>query len=201
MNPSLPVKETNRPASSSVGAPGAGRPSRCAGVGKGQALLELVLVVAIMAVMVMGMAEYGRIFVARQMMVVASREGSNLAARGSTLTNTVNAVVATAPAMLFTNGAGTVIVSSVTRSSSGTVKVSGQVKYGATNYSSRVGALNATGSSVTMPSSSIPPTNQTVYVTEVFYPFSPVTPLGALMNLVRGSTGSVVNLLYDASYF
>ena len=180
---------------------GARRRCRLPGRRGGQALLELALIVVILAIMVMGLADYGRLFVVRQMMVVASREGANLAARGTTLSNTVAAMVATAPAMLFTNGSGTIIASTVTRNGSGTPTVTGQVKYGATNYASRVGNLNATGGSVTLPSSQLPQNNQTLYVTEVFYPFAPATPLGNLLNLVRGTNVGNTTLLYDVTYF
>ena len=200
MNPSLPVKPTSGLVVSPVAPPGARR--RCLPGGRrGQALLELALIVVVLAVLVMGLVEYGRMFVTRQMMIVASREGANLAARGTTLSNTVASMVATAPAMLFTNGSGTIIATSVTRSGNGTPTVTGQVKYGASNYVSRVGNLNATGSAVTLPSTQLPQTNQTLYVTEIFYPFSPVTPLGSLLNAVRGTNVGVTTLLYDATYF
>jgi Flp pilus assembly protein TadG len=162
--------------------------------------MELALIVAILAIMVMGLIDYGRIFVARQTMVNASREGANLAVRGTTLSNAVCAMIATAPGMLFSNGYGAIIASTVTRSSSGVASVTGQVKYGATNYTSRIGNLNASGSGVTLPSTQLPQTNQTLYVTEVFCPFTPATPFGNLVRFL--STNSVMpSLLYDVSYF
>jgi Flp pilus assembly protein TadG len=162
--------------------------------------MELSIIVVILAVMVMGMIDYSRIFVVRQTMVNASREGANLAVRGTTLSNAVTAMVSTAPAMLFSNGYGTIIASVVTRSGSGTATVTSQVKRGATNYLSRIGNLNASGASVTLPSTQLPQTNQSLYITEVFYPFTPWTPIGNLMRFL--STNSVMpSLLYDVSYF
>jgi len=181
----------------------AGKRRRIGGRPKGQALMEFAIVVVILAVLVMGLADYGRLFVTRQMMVVASREGANLAARGTTLSNAVAAMVATAPAMLFTNGYGTIIASSVTRNNGGTPTVSGQVRFGATNYASRIGTLNATGNAVTLPSTQLPATNQTLYITEVYYPFAMVTPVGNLLNLLRGrgTNAPTTSLLYDVSFF
>jgi len=162
--------------------------------------MEFALIVVIMAILVMGLVDYGRLFLVRQVMVNASREGANLAVRGTTLSNAVTAMVATAPAMLFSNGYGRIIVSAVTRSSSGVVTVTGQVKYGATNFFSRIGNLNATGNNVTLPSNQLPQTNQTLYVTEVFYPFTPVTPVGTLMGFISTNTAMPTSL-YDVSYF
>lgn len=180
--------------------PGTRRRRDFRGGQRGQALMEFAMIVVILAIMVMGLIDYGRIFVVRQTMVNASREGANLTVRGTTLSNAVSAMIATAPAMLFSNGYGTIIASTVTRSSSGVATVTGQVKYGATNYPSRIGNLNASGSAVTLPSTLLPQTNQALYVTEVFYPFTPATPVGNLMRFL--STNSVMpSLLYDVSYF
>lgn len=178
----------------------AGRVRGCRGRQSGQALIEFAIIVVILAIMVMGLADYGRIFVVRQMMVNASREGANLAVRGTTLSNAVASMVTTAPLMLFSNGYGRIIASTVTRSSSGVPTVTGQVRYGATNFASRIGVLNATGSAVTLPSNQLPQTNQTLYVTEVFYPFTPATPVWNLMRYM--STNSAMpTSLYDASFF
>ena len=203
MNPSLPVKPTSEPVGPLAAALRTGTRHCIGGGQKGQALMEFAIIIVILAVLVMGLADYGRLFVTRQMMVVASREGANLAARGTTLSNAVTAMVATAPAMLFANGYGTIIASAVTRNNGGVVTVTGQVKYGATNYASRIGNLNATGNAVALPSTQLPGTNQTLYITEVYYPFAMVTPVGNLLNLLRGrgTNTPTISLLYDASFF
>ena len=203
MNPSLPVKPTSEPVGPLAAALRTGTRHCIGGGQKGQALMEFAIIIVILAVLVMGLADYGRLFVTRQMMVVASREGANLAARGTTLSNAVTAMVATAPAMLFANGYGTIIASAVTSNNGGVVTVTGQVKYGATNYASRIGNLNATGNAVALPSTQLPGTNQTLYITEVYYPFAMVTPVGNLLNLLRGrgTNTPTISLLYDASFF
>lgn len=162
--------------------------------------MEFSLIVVILAIMVMAMVDYGRLFVIRQTMLNASREGANLAVRGTTLSNAVAAMVATSPSLLFSNGYGRIIASTVTRSNNGVAVITAQVKYGNSNYASRIGVLNASGSGVTLPSTQLPQTNQSLYITEVFYPFSAVTPVAALMRFL--STNSVMpNLLYDVTYF
>ena len=203
MNPSLPVKPTSEPVGPLAAALRTGTRHCIGGGQKGQALMEFAIIIVILAVLVMGLADYGRLFVTRQMMVVASREGANLAARGTTLSNAVTAMVATAPAMLFANGYGTIIASAVTRNNGGVVTVTGQVKYGATNYASRIGNLNATGNAVALPSTQLPGTNQTLYITEVFYPYAPATPVGSLLNFLRAqrTNTTTTTLLYDVTFF
>ena len=84
----------------------------------------------------------------------------------------------------------------------GTPTVTGQVKCGATNYASRIGNLNATGSAVALPNNQLPSSNQTLYVTEVFYPYAPATPAGSLLNFLRGQgTNTTTTLLYDVTFF
>ena len=203
MNPSLPVKPTSEPVGPLAAALRTGTRHCIGGGQKGQALMEFAIIIVILAVLVMGLADYGRLFVTRQMMVVASREGANLAARGTTLSNAVTAMVATAPAMLFANGYGTIIASSVGRNNSGVPTVTGQVKCGDTAYASRIGNLNATGNAVALPNSQLPSSNQTLYITEVFYPYAPATPVGSLLNFLRAqrTNTTTTTLLYDVTFF
>ena len=203
MNPFPQVKPTSETVAPPTAALRAGKRRRIGGGPRGQAVMELAMIVVILAVMVMGMADYGRLFVTRQMMVVTSREGANLAARGTTLSNTISAMVAAAPAMRFTNGYGTIIASSVGRNNSGVPTVTGQVKCGDTAYASRIGNLNATGNAVALPNSQLPSSNQTLYITEVFYPYAPATPVGSLLNFLRAqrTNTTTTTLLYDVTFF
>ncbi|MFZ2640171.1 MAG: TadE/TadG family type IV pilus assembly protein [Verrucomicrobiia bacterium] len=200
MNPFPQLKQTSRPVRSTIAAWRARCGRRFHDRQDGQALMEFSMIVVILAIMVMATVDYGRLFVVRQTMVNASREGANLAVRGTTLSNAVAAMVATAPSLYFSNGYGRIIASTVSRSSSGVATITGQVKYGGSNYASRIGVLNASGSAVTLPSDQLPQTNQTLYITEVFYPFAPVTPIVKLLQMI--STNSVLpSLLYDVTYF
>ena len=95
---------------------------------------------------------------------------------------------------------GQVIVSAVLNSN-GVYRITNQISQGKLTEPSKIGVLNATGASVKMPIASnvagaIPQSNQTAYVTEVFYTFKPTTPIGRLINI------SLTNApLYDVAYF
>ena len=158
----------------------------------GQALLEFALVATIITIMALAVIDLSRAIYDKEVLSDLSRTGSNLASRGATLSDAANAVIAQ-PSDLNMASNGLVIVSSVTNNS-GTITVTGQQQAGGISGSSRVGVQ---GRGATLPATTppIPSNGQTVYVTEVFYSFSPITPIGKLMTMVFPST------LYDSAYF
>jgi Flp pilus assembly protein TadG len=142
----------------------------------------------------MGLVDYGRVFHMRQVITALSREGANLASRGTALTNTCDTLVVSARP-LDINSSGYIILSQVVRDNSGTLVLTNQVKRGGFVSSSKVGTKGATGSAVRLPVTGLPATNQSLMVTEVYYRFTPSTPIGRFLGLAPPSG------LYDVSYF
>jgi Flp pilus assembly protein TadG len=166
----------------------------------GQALVEFALIGSMMLILVLGVIDFGRAIFYKEVLSDLSRTGSNLASRGpcdtlnACLTTAANAVI-TEPSDLNMAANGLVIVTAVQANSTGTTNtIIGQVSQGGISGSSKIGSLNGP---VNLPvtATPLPPANQTIYVTEVFYKFTPITPIGKFMTIVFPST------LYDVAYF
>ena len=158
----------------------------------GQALVEFALSATIMLTLVFGLVDFSRAIYIAQVIANLTGEGSSMASRGTTLSDTASAVVA-ASGPLNLNVSGRVIVSSVFNTGS-KIQLTGQVSQGGLSASSRVGS--AIGGTAILPSTVVPQANQTVYVTEVFYKYKPITPIGNLL------TGTVLpSQLYDVAYY
>jgi Flp pilus assembly protein TadG len=170
----------------------------------GQALVEFTLVCFMLLVLIFGLIDFGRALSTWQVMVNISREGSNLASRStgtstdSVISNAIGTVITNAvPLNMMTQGE--VIITAVYNNGTNFV-VTDQIREGALTTASIVapGGTGATPSkwpiSFTTPGT-FPQSNQTCYVTEVYYTYSAVTPIGKLLGFTLPST------LYDAAYF
>lgn len=148
------------------------------------------------------MIDFGRAIYYRQVMINLAREGSNEAARGSgsstadVITNAVNAVFASASPKPLQAASLRIIISSVTRAGT-TFTVTAQVPKGgyAVNSRFRTGPGQFTLSKWPNTSTAIPQPNRTAYTTEVFYQYTPATPLGKLLKW------ALPTQLYDVAYF
>jgi Flp pilus assembly protein TadG len=173
----------------------------------GQALIEFMFVAMILLVMLFGLIDFCRAISTRQVIINLSREGANMAARGSAdtgeaISNAIAAVVGAANPLSITSN-GQVIVSAVVNIN-GAYVITNQISQGKLSFVSKIGALNATGSGasnspVVMPAlatspGALPQPNQTAYVAEIYYTFKPTTPIGRLIS------SSLTNL-YDVAYF
>jgi hypothetical protein len=169
----------------------------------GQALVEFLFVVMILMVMLFGLIDFSRAISTKQVLVNISREGSNLAARGSG--DTTDAVISNALGTVISNAIplninanGRVIISAIYNNGSAFV-ITDQISEGPLSQSSKIGSLS---NSVAMPNGekasdtgAVPQPNQTLFATEVFYSYHAVTPLGKLLGF------SMPTNLYDVAYF
>ena len=137
--------------------------------------------------------DFARAIYYKQVMTNLTREGSNLASRGTDLGTTATAVMGES-APLDLNKKGRVIVTSVLNNS-GAYQITGQVSQGGISASSRIGTGVGNPAKVPTANPTIPQPGQTAYITEVFYSYQPMTPIGKMVKLVIPST------LYDAAYF
>ncbi len=164
----------------------------------GQAALEFAVVVPIMLLLFFALVDFGRAIYDMEVMSGLSRQGSNLASRGTDLTSAVQAVLS-GDSPLNLNQNGKVIITSVTNqvntSGCSGLCITGQESLGGISQNSRIGT--GVGNSATVPAAAatmLQP-NQTIFITEVFYSFHPVTPIANVLHIVMPST------LYQAAYF
>lgn len=157
----------------------------------GQALIEFALVATMLIGSFFALIDFGRAIYDQMVITNLTREGASLASRGTDATDAATAVVTgSSPLNLATSGL--VIITAVTNNA-GSYVISQQVSQGGLSANSRVGSR--VNGPATLPAAAQPQLNQTVFVTEVFYSFTPITPVGNLLNLVMPST------LYDVAYF
>lgn len=159
----------------------------------GQALVEFALIAFLLFVLVFGLIDFSRAIYDQQVMKGLTRQGSNLASRGTDLTTSANSVI-TGAAPLNLNSNGKVIITSIANVN-GFYKITGQVSAGGIQATSKIGS--GVGNPATVPPAAAPilQANQTIYVTEVFYTYQPITPIGKLV------TVNMPSMLYDAAYF
>ncbi len=164
---------------------------------RGQAILELCPVMILLLTITLSLIDFSHAIWQQQVLLGLTREGSNLASRNTSLTSTATAVVNDGTALNLSRN-GTVIVTSVQNIGSGTFVMTGQYATNLTNKS-RLGTYTGKGQqTVKLPGSTtypIPQPNDTVYVTEVFCSFTPITPIGTFVKAALPSK------LYDVAYF
>jgi hypothetical protein len=162
----------------------------------GQAFVEFTFVTATLLLLIFGLIDFCRAISVRQVITSLSREGSNLASRNTSLSNSIAAVLAASDPLNITNN-GRIFISVVTNNN-GTAWVADQMTFGGistnNNNDSKIGHP---GGPAVMPATNpkLPEPNQTIYVTEIFYSFEAVTPVGKLLNF------ALPTRLYDAAYF
>ena len=174
----------------------------------GQSLVEFALALLMLCVLVFGIIDFSRAVYDLEVMKNLAGEGSAMASRGTSPANTATTVVNFAGSDLGMKTKGCVIVTAVTNTGAAKnpLQVSGQGSQCAIVASSKVGCLKGQGScgtsNATLPNeaSLALQTNQTLYVTEVFYTFSAITPIQGILNL-SGQALSLPSQLYSAAYY
>ncbi len=165
----------------------------------GQALLEVALSASMLFLLVFGVIDISRALYYQQVMKTLTGEGSSMASRGTSTSQTALTVVTDAGTNLNLSSNGCVIVTAVVNTNSGShpIQVSGQSFSGScTGLSSKIGCYpppSACGNA-TLPSEAVAAlgANQSLYVTEIYYTYAPITPFG----------GKVLpTQLYDAAYY
>jgi Flp pilus assembly protein TadG len=173
----------------------------------GQALLEFAVSATVLIVLVMGLIDFSRAIYDQEVISNLTREGSSLAAHGQGLANAANAVVQGSDLANFGSSSttnGLVIVSQITNNGTAGAPncvVTSQQQAPANGGLAATSKIGTAGGAATLASCSataittIPQPGQTVYATEVFYSFSPVTPIGNFLKIALPSQ------LYDVAYF
>ena len=185
--------------------------NRKSGMGEcGQVLLEFALTLPLLVVLVFGLIDFSRGIYIQQVLVSLTRDSSLMAARGTlpadvvTVLTTNTNTTGTSPLDLMNRGR--IIITPVINNGTDAIPVyqvaaaqySAGTCQGCTTMNSRVGA-NVVGSSATLPpqpadGNSFPQPGKTVYVTEIFYAYQALTPIGTLLARVMPSQ------LYDVAY-
>jgi Flp pilus assembly protein TadG len=160
---------------------------------RGQATVEFAVIATVLLVLVLALVDFSRALYDLQVMVGLSRQGSNLASRGDSLAVATAAVV-TGDAPLNLTSNGEVIITSV-MNTAGVDQITGQSSQGGTTNTSKIGSAIGGRANIPTTAQTMVQPGQTIYVTEIYFTYKPITPIGNFVKMVLPST------LYEAAYF
>lgn len=164
---------------------------------RGAAFVELAICLPMMFVLMFGVIEFSQIILDNQIMTGLSRQGSDLASRGSGMSlSAIASALVTQGASLNIGTRGRIILTEVRNDANGKPQILFQVP-----SPTGIPATSAINSWVRNPASvplnarTVLNAGQTLFVTEVFYSYVPMTPLGGFLKM------NLTSKLYDVAYF
>ena len=170
---------------------------------QGAVLVELALCITILLVLVFGVIDFSLIIFDRQVMSGISRQGSDLASRGGEpdpdsgidpLQQIVSALVTQGETLNMATK-GRIFITAVADVNGKPQIIDQAESPSGISVNSAIGS--GVGNAARMPADATPvlQAGETIYVTEVYYAFSPVTPIGKFLKL------SLASNLYESAYF
>lgn len=197
MNHSSRRPETREPGSfldSAVRRPARGRcPSwlgRLVRQKRGQELAEAAIILPILLIMAFAVIEFGNAYSIVHTMAGLSREGANIAARGTSLDTTLQVVITNGNDIQLSSLGGSIVTRIQVQS--GTPTVINQVASPGYAGVSRVGTIGNPAQGVGGWGLQA---GQDVYVVEIFYRYNQLTPLGNIIG------PAVPDTLYERTVF
>lgn len=169
---------------------------------QGAALVELALCLFMLLILVFGLIDFSQIILDHQMMVGIARQGSDIASRAGEDTPEGEDPLVVAVQGLVVQGApmnigtkGRIILTEV-RDINGQPQIEDQAE-STTGITVTSAVGTGIGNPATMPASASTALNagQTLFVTEVFYSYSPMTPISGFLKT------SLTSTLYESAYF
>ncbi len=161
-----------------------GRLSRSLRCEKGQALMEAAIALPVLLLILLALIESGNGLSVKHKMAVLSREGANIASRGSSLQETLD-VVMNQGSDIDLSGSGGAIVTRI-MVMGGVPSIESQLAYPGYEAKSRIGLPD----SAAVVLSGVPFTEgQVLYAVEIIFNYQAMTPLAAVFP--RGFTDEV----------
>lgn len=157
---------------------------------RGTATLETALVSTILLGLALGIVEFGSAHNVVHTLTSLSREGANLAARGTSLDQSVGVVMTNGASIGLASRGGAIGSKIVVENGTPTIKAQAT----SSGYAG-LSRLGVVGSGVTGLGSWGLTEGQILYVMEAFYDYAPVTPFGDLMGF------TVPDVLYERAVF
>lgn len=173
---------------------------------RGTALVELAISLPLLLVLVFGLIDFSQMIFDEQVMSGISRQGSNLASRGAIVNpnpttdplglQTIVTALVTQGSSLNIGTNGRIIVTAVSDDTKGVPQiVDQQESTTGISVTSSIGSGNGNPATVSSGAVTVLSTGHTLFITEVFYSYQPMTPIGSFIKKSLAST------LYEAAYF